>query len=264
MPSAMLVTMDTDSMPRLATAPPAMSPGPPATTPAASPAIAMPAVPIPASAMPDWTAIDTVLLDMDGTLLDLAYDTQFWRQVIPTAYAVANGMTPQEAEAHLRPLFRNHEGTLGWYCVDFWSDRLGLDVAALKRASDGVQWLPGVRAYLEQLRRRGKRLVLLTNAHPLSLAIKDERAGVSRYLDALYSSHEFGAPKEAPEFWAGIRRVEPFDPARALFADDSPAVLRAARDAGIRWVYGLRRPDSLGTLRDHDPHPAVDLLPDLG
>ena len=218
----------------------------------------------PAAPRPDWSAIDTVLLDMDGTLLDLAYDTSFWRQTIPQAYAAANGMTPEAAEAALRPLFRQHEGTLDWYCVDFWSGRLGLDVVALKHASDGVAWLPGIEDYLGELRRRGKRLVLLTNAHPQTLAIKDQRAGVSRHFDALYSSHAVGFPKEAPEFWAAVRLREPFDPARSLFADDSPPVVRAARLAGIRWVYGLRRPDTHGTVRDHGPDPAVDVLTDLG
>jgi putative hydrolase of the HAD superfamily len=217
-----------------------------------------------AALQPDWDAIDTVLLDLDGTLLNLAYDTHFWRQVVPRAYAAANGITEQAAAQRLQPLFRSHEGTLGWYCVEFWSDQLGLDVAALKRGSEGVEWLPGAREYLGLLRRRGKRLVLLTNAHPVTLAIKDERAGVSRHMDAMYSSHVFGAPKEDPAFWAGVRGAEPFDPARSLIADDSPAVLAAARQAGIRWVYGMRRPDSLGTVRDHGRHPAVDVLQDLG
>jgi len=35
--------------------------------------------------------------------------------------------------------------------------------------------------------------------------------------------------------------------------DDSPPVLRAAREAGIRWVYAVRRPDSTGVPRVHDP-----------
>ncbi|HAB09291.1 MAG TPA: haloacid dehalogenase, partial [Alcanivorax sp.] len=30
--------------------------------------------------MIDWDNIDTVLLDMDGTLLDLAFDNWFWQR----------------------------------------------------------------------------------------------------------------------------------------------------------------------------------------
>ena len=33
--------------------------------------------------LPDWQEIDTVLLDMDGTLLDLHYDNYFWLTHIP-------------------------------------------------------------------------------------------------------------------------------------------------------------------------------------
>jgi putative hydrolase of the HAD superfamily len=127
----------------------------------------------------------------------------------------------------------------------------------------GVQWLAGVPEFLATLRRNGKRLVLFTNAHPEALAIKDERTGVSRYLDAMFSSHVFLWPKEDARFWESVRRVEPYDPARTLFVDDSPAVLAAARVAGIRWVIGLRHPDSQGTVRDHGPWPAVNRITDL-
>ena len=34
---------------------------------------------------PDWAHIDTVLLDLDGTLLDLAYDNHFWLEIVPAA-----------------------------------------------------------------------------------------------------------------------------------------------------------------------------------
>ena len=216
------------------------------------------------SDLPQWSAIDTVLLDLDGTLLDLAFDTRFWRHTIPAAWAQARGVTVEEAVLHLTPRFREREGTLDWYSVAFWSRELELDVAALKRASmHEVRWLAGVPEFLDTLRRKGKRLVLFTNAHPESLAIKDERTGVSRYLDAMFSSHGFEWPKEDARFWESIRRTEPFDPARTLFVDDSPAVLAAARAAGIRWVFGVRHPDSQGTVRDHGPWPAVDRITDL-
>jgi HAD superfamily hydrolase (TIGR01509 family) len=213
---------------------------------------------------PDWSAIDTVLLDLDGTLLDLAFDTRFWRDTIPNAWAHARGVTLEQARAQLVPRFREREGTLDWYSVVFWSRELGLDVAALKRAAmHEVRWLAGVPEFLATLRRNGKRLVLFTNAHPASLAIKDECTGVSRYLDAMFTSHAFSWPKEDARFWESIRRSEPFDPGRSIFVDDSPAVLAAARAAGIRWVIGLRHPDSQGTVRDHGPWPAVDRLTDL-
>ncbi|HTC51300.1 MAG TPA: GMP/IMP nucleotidase [Steroidobacteraceae bacterium] len=213
---------------------------------------------------PDWPSIDTVLLDLDGTLLDLAFDTRFWRQVIPSAWARAQGISVAQARALLAPRFSAREGTLDWYSVVFWSRELELDVAALKReVMHEVRWLSGVPQFLATLRRNGKRLVLLTNAHPQTLAIKDECIGVSRYLDAMFSSHTFSWPKEDPRFWESIRRSEPYDPQRSLFVDDSPPVLAAARAAGIRWVIGLRHPDSQGTVRDHGPWPAVDRLTDL-
>lgn len=213
---------------------------------------------------PDWSAIDTVLLDLDGTLLDLAFDTRFWRHTIPTAWAEARGITVEEARERLAPRFQEREGTLDWYCVAFWSRELELDVAALKRAMmHEVRWLAGVPEFLATLRRNGKRLVLFTNAHPASLAIKNERTGLSAYLDAMFSSHTFSWPKEDGRFWERVRLTEPFDPARTLFVDDSPAVLAAARAAGIRWVIGLRHPDSQGTVREHGPWPAVDRITDL-
>jgi putative hydrolase of the HAD superfamily len=213
---------------------------------------------------PPWDSIDTVLLDLDGTLLDLAFDTYFWWHHIPAMYAAARSLSVEESRELLKPRFRACEHTLNWYCVEYWSRELGLDVPALKRASaDRIGWLPGAEDFLRGLRARGKRVVLMTNAHPVALRIKDERTGVTRYFDAVHSSHDFGAPKEAAEFWTAVREMEPFDPQRSMFVDDSLPVLRAARDAGIRWIYAIRRPDSSAGPRLHEEFPATDSIADL-
>ena len=213
---------------------------------------------------PAWDHIDTVLLDLDGTLLDLAFDNHFWLEVIPAAYAASRSMTLEAAREALAPRFRACEGTLPWYCIDHWSQELGLDIVALKRTCvSRIAWLAGAREFLRRLRENGKRLVLLTNAHPRTLQIKDEHVGVIGYFDAAFSSHTFGVPKETARFWEAVRTVEPFDPGRSLFVDDSPAVLRAARDAGIRWLYGIRLPDSSAGAREHAEAPLVDSVGDL-
>jgi putative hydrolase of the HAD superfamily len=212
----------------------------------------------------DWQHIDTVLLDLDGTLLDLSFDNHVWREVVPAAYAAARSLSADEARESLKSRLQSCIGTLNWYCVEYWSRELELDVAALHRSHAGrIGWLPGAREALVGLKALGKRLVLLTNAHPETLKIKDEWMGVKGYFDAVYSSHDFGWPKEDARFWSAVRKAEPFDPERSLFVDDNAAVLAAARAAGIRFVYAMCRPDTLRPARVHADFPGVHSVVEL-
>ena len=94
--------------------------------------------------MIDWDNIDTVLLDMDGTLLDLAFDNWFWQRHVPEQYALSRGLDYAEAERILHDWIESHLGTLNWYCLDFWTRELGLNISALKRAAaDRIAVRPG-------------------------------------------------------------------------------------------------------------------------
>lgn len=190
--------------------------------------------------------IDTLLLDLDGTLLDLAFDTHFWLEVVPEHYGRARGMSADDAlQNEIRPRMRSAEGTLNWYCLDYWSETLGLDLSAIKIAHDErIAWLPGAQDFLRRQRAAGRRLVLATNSHTETLRIKDAKAGIRPFLDAMYSSKQFDAPKEYAEFWLRLHAAEPYDPARTAFIDDNPKVLAAARNAGIGFVLAVTDPDS--------------------
>ncbi len=193
----------------------------------------------------DWSVIDTVMLDMDGTLLDLQFDTWFWLTLVPTHYAALHGISVDEARLRLRPKFVDIAHTLQWYCIDYWTRELGLEIATLKRTVQGrVGYLPGAEAFLQRLRSSGKRVVLVTNSHPETLAIKDERVALTRYFHATYSTHSFGVPKEHGDFWPLLKLREEFDPQRSLFVDDSIPVLESARRFGIAHIRAVRQPDS--------------------
>lgn len=214
--------------------------------------------------MIDWTRIDTVLLDMDGTVLDLGCDIHFWQQVLPRRYAERNGISVDEAHRRMRPIHEATRGTLEWYCVDYWSRALALDVVALKRATrHRIAWLPESRAFVARVRASGRRVVLVTNAHPEILAIKDAHLGVRRHFDAVYSAHELGAPKELAQYWERLEARESFDRGRTLFADDTVPVLESARRHGIRWVYAIRKPVRHAPPRAPAEVPGVESVHDL-
>jgi putative hydrolase of the HAD superfamily len=212
----------------------------------------------------DWSAIDTVLLDMDGTLLDLRFDNWFWQELIPSRFAAANGLSEVETQGLLGPKFFEVRGTLQWYCIEYWTRELKLDIGSIKReALARVCFLPGAQEFLVKLKERGKRCVLVTNAHPETLAIKNEQVALTQYFDRCYSTHPFAAPKEDPAFWPRLAAEERFQPQRTLFVDDSLAVLNAARDYGIGWLCAVRRPDSGQPPQHTGEYAAVDRVADL-
>jgi HAD superfamily hydrolase (TIGR01509 family) len=209
--------------------------------------------------MIDWRNITTVFLDMDGTLLDLNFDNHFWQEFVPRRYAARHGLSLDAARLELVPRFKATEGRLEWYCLDYWTEQLGLDIAGMKTEIAGlIAVLPHVTEFLEFLRGRGQRVVLTTNAHPKSLGLKMERTCLHAFFDNIVSSHALGFPKEDPAFWERLAGIEPFDSQRALLVDDSLAVLRSAQRYGIAHQIAVRKNDSRQPAREITEFPAIE------
>ncbi|UUC50772.1 GMP/IMP nucleotidase [Pseudomonas citronellolis] len=207
----------------------------------------------------DWAGIDSVLLDMDGTLLDLHFDNHFWLEHLPQRYAEHHGISREQADAELLPLFRDNAGQLNWYCLDFWSRELKLSVRDLKReVAHLIALRPDADTFLAALRRAGKRVALITNAHRDSLSLKLERVELAPWFDRLISSHDYGFPKEDQQFWQALRADFGFEPARSLFIDDSLPILRSARAFGVAHLLAVRQPDSRQGAKDTAEFAAVE------
>jgi len=211
-----------------------------------------------------WHNIDTVLLDMDGTLLDLNYDNVLWNQRLPERYALHLGTTVAVAREQLEQHFLETRHTLDHYCLDYWARFTQLDLLALHRELGHlVRYRPHAESFLARVRHSGRRLVLVTNAHRSGLAIKDALTGLTARLDYAISSHDFGAPKEAPEFWARLDAALPFDPARTLLIDDNAVVLTAAANHGITHLVTVSQPDSSQPLRTGLTHAAFNAFDEI-
>ena len=209
--------------------------------------------------MLNWKTIDTVLLDMDGTLLDLHFDNHFWTEYLPRRYAEHHGQPVEWGKSEIYPLMQAKQGQLDWYCLDFWERELKLPIVELKRE---VAHLISLRAdadtFLQALQHAGKQVIMITNAHRNALSLKMERVELRTYFQRLISSHDFGYPKEAPAFWHALQAEVPFDPATTLFIDDSLPILRAARHFGVAHLLAVRQPDSRSARRDTEEFDAVE------
>lgn len=198
-----------------------------------------------------WARIDTVLLDMDGTLLDLHFDNHFWLNYLPARYAQHHHLSPEQAKEQLVALFAAQQGQLNWYCLDYWTRELQLPIAEIKREiAHLISFKPGVPSFLEALRQAGKRVALITNAHPDSLSLKLERVNLTPWFERLISAHQYGLPKEHPGFWQALQQDFGFDPSRSLFIDDNLPILRCAQAYGVAHLLAVKQPDSQQGAKD--------------
>lgn len=201
--------------------------------------------------MIDWEQIDTVLLDMDGTLLDLHFDNYFWQEYLPRYWGEVHSQDIETAKNTIMPRLKAMEGQLSWYCLDYWSRELDINILEIKNGIiDLITVRPTALEFLQSLDAIGKRPVMVTNAHQDLIELKLQRTGIGRYFDDIVCSHDLGVAKEELEFWSLLDQKSPYSGESTLLIDDNLHVLRTAREYGIGHLYSIARPDSRAPERD--------------
>jgi putative hydrolase of the HAD superfamily len=207
-----------------------------------------------ASPVLSWDRIDDVLIDMDGTLLDRHFDNFFFEEELPRRYARLHGLSFEASRERLMAMYRSVEGELAWTDLDYWTIRVGIDVVAMHRELQHlIGFLPGAEDFLKAVRTKGKRIIVVTNAHHTGVAVKSAKTGLDRYVDRIVDAFEVGYLKMRKEYWPACRRLVEFDPSRALYVDDDETCLIAARQYGIGTIiHSAKSSSQLPPMRSTD------------
>ena len=192
----------------------------------------------------NWKNINTILLDMDGTLLDLHFDNYFWFNHVPMRYAERHNISLTKAQNFLKAEINKVAGQIEWYCLDYWAIKLNLPITELKREiKHKISLRPDTLPFLNALKSANKEVILVTNAHPDSLSLKVEKTALDSHIDRLISTHQYGLTKESPQLWQRLQADLHFNNETTLFVDDNLLILDIAKTFGIKHLLAVANPD---------------------
>ncbi len=212
----------------------------------------------------NWDEVDDVLLDMDGTLLDRHFDNFFFEEELPRRYAAIHRLSFEESRDRLMAMYRSVEGELAWTDLHYWTKRVGLDVVAMHKELDHmIAFLPGAEEFLRDLKSRGKRITVLTNAHQAGVSVKTAKTGLDRHVHRIVDAFEVGYLKMRSEYWPACRQLVGFDPNRSLYVDDDESCLDAARQFGITGIVHSAKSSSQLPPAPSASFTSVEQLPHL-
>ena len=212
----------------------------------------------------NWTKIDTILLDMDGTILDLHFDDYIWNYKVPENLARARNLNLKTARTILKKKMETAKSTLNWYSFDYWRSNLNIDIDSIEEKNkDKIRYRENALLFLESKLFDSKRSMLVTNADRRGLHRKLKITGLGKYFQSIVCSHDLGHAKEEQIFWKKLRVSCDLNFNRTLLIDDNLQVLETARKVGIKYLRGRSNPNSQANPIKSAEYLLIDKLQDL-
>ena len=178
-----------------------------------------------------------ILSDLDGVILDLAYDIKFWELWLPEQVANQTNKSIEETKAEIKAEIDIQRGTLNFYDLNYWDDLLNVDCMQIFREkTERCSYLEGSYEALQRLSTLKNPKYIMTNGDPRIQDYKAETQNFLEFFDSIFYSMHVGYPKESKEFWALARHNLNLDFEDTIFIDDDFKVVTAAAKAGIKQV----------------------------
>lgn len=178
-----------------------------------------------------------LIFDMDGTLID---SNGVWKEV-DIAFLKKRGFpyTKEYYQGVAHTIFPKAAVFTKAYCnlsestdeiIAEWMEMAG-DAYATR-----VPVKPGVRAYLEQCRQKGERMIVLTSAVPEHCRSALTHLGLMPFFETIFFAHDLGLDKKDPDIFLLAAKECGVKPADCTLYDDSLDACRGAKAADMRTI----------------------------
>jgi len=201
--------------------------------------------------------IRVVSFDMDGTITDLSFVDSVWLEGIPRLYAVKNGVSFEDARTYVK---REYEKVgrerLEWYDLNYWTENFGLAISpvdVLSYFQHRIKLFPEVNEVLEELKDKGFRLIVVTNARREFVNLELKKTKIGHYFERVFSStSDFGLIKKKVNLYKKVCSIIGISPSEMVHVgDDRFFDFVIPSKLGIKAFYLDRTGEDSGDLVIH-------------
>jgi putative hydrolase of the HAD superfamily len=183
--------------------------------------------------------IKVISFDLDGTLINYRFVDSVWFEGIPRLYSLRRGVSLEDArKAVKREYDKVGKERLEWYDLHYWIRKFGLNVDSqelLRHFEHEIKTYPEVPKVLEELKQRGFRLIIVTNARREFVELELKKAGIADYFERVFSStSDFGLVKKTVNLYQRVCNILEISPQELIhIGDDRTFDFEVPRKLGI-------------------------------
>jgi len=171
------------------------------------------------------TSIKVVSFDLDGALTNSQFVDSVWLEGIPQLYSIKKRISFEDAKrAVKREYDKVGRERLEWYDLNHWIKKFDLHVSAkelLGHFEHRVELFPEVPSVLHELKQRGFRLIIVTNANREFVDLELKRVDTGHYFERIFSStSDFRLVKKTANLYQRICSILEISPREMIHIGD--------------------------------------------
>ncbi len=184
-----------------------------------------------------------ISFDLDGTLVDYEFVNSVWFEGIPRLYSLEKKVSFDDALNTVKKEYdKVGKERPEWYDLHYWIGKFNLNVAPrelLRSFQDRIEIYPEVPLVLDELKQRGFRLAIVTNARTEFAELELRKSKMKNYFERVFSStSDFGLVKKTVNLYQRVCEILEVPPQEMIhIGDDQSFDFEVPRRLGILAFY---------------------------